>query len=162
MRMLVLFFAVGFSLLFFTTGYAQTRIAVVNSREILTKCNAGTNLVKGIQNKFADRRQEAAKLEQWAGKLQKEATESNIKDARKKEIMNELQQIGDKLQQFTRDVAQEENIQFKPVVDKVNQALGEYAKQKGISGIQDRANYVYVGPDMDITEEIIKKVNQMP
>ncbi|MYL85334.1 hypothetical protein GTA51_19760 [Desulfovibrio aerotolerans] len=162
MRMLVLFLVVGFSLLSFTTGYAQTRIAVVNSREILTKCNAGAKLVKGIQDKFADRRQEAAKLEQWAGKLQKEASESNIKDARKKDIMAELQQIGDKLQQFTRDVTQEENIQFKPVVDKVNQALGEYAKQKGISGIQDRANYVYVGPDMDITEEIIKKVNQMP
>lgn len=162
MRTLLAMSVLGLGLLLGTNGYAQTKLAVVNSREILTKCDAGAKIVQEIREAFASRRQEADKLRNWAQQLQKEATSLGTKETRKKEIQAELVQIGAKLQRFTRDVAQEENTRFKPVVEKVNAALAAYAKEQGFSGIQDRSNYVYVAPSMDITQEIIKKVNQMP
>lgn len=161
MKVFFSFLMAGLSLLLATSGFAQTKVAVVNSRQILTQCNDGMKLVKEIQDKFAARRQEADRLETLAKSLQEEIAKSGTKEARKKEIRATLAQIGGKLQQFTRDVAQEESIRFKPLVEKINSALAAYAKEKGINGIQDRANYVYVGPEMDITKDVIEKVNQM-
>ena len=67
-----------------TPAWAQTKLAVVNSREILTKCAAWAKLVTEIQARFATRRQEVADLDQKVRKLQEEAGAPDAKPAKKK------------------------------------------------------------------------------
>ena len=44
--------------------------------------------------------------------------------------------------------------------DKIAKVLSDYAKEKGLQGIQERGLYVYIDSSMDITSEIIKRVNR--
>jgi Skp family chaperone for outer membrane proteins len=45
-------------------------------------------------------------------------------------------------------------------VEKVTGVVRAYAQEKKLSGVQDRTLFLYFDPSLDITEEIIKRVNQ--
>ena len=76
-----------------------------------------------------------------------------------------LQAMAQKLvvdsQQLRKDVGEAEAAKFKPIVDKINKALAEYAKEHGLLSVQDKNGFAYIDPSIDITQEIIKRVDQM-
>lgn len=137
---------------------AQTRVAVVNTREVLTKCNLGAQAVAQIQVKYDKRRRELADLEADVRRLHQEAQAQQAK-ARYEEQLARLRRESQNLQQ---EIAREESEKFKPVLERLNAVLVEYAKEHKLDGIQDRGQYLYIAPAMDITEEIIGRVNKTP
>ena len=147
------------SLLLFTTfAQAQTRIAVINTRDVLTKCEPGAQAISAIQNSFAERRKQMSGLEQELRKLQEEA--KGEKSPAASQMQAKLQKFREEDQKFKQDLSQEEGLRLKPVADKINKVISDYAKSKGISGVQERGAFVYVDYSLDITDEIIKLVNQ--
>lgn len=139
---------------------AQTKFAVINTREILTKCEPGAQAIAAIQNSFAERRKEMAAKEQELLKLQEEVKAKGEKSPAATQLQTKFQKFREDDQKFKQDLSQEEGIKLKPVADKINKVISDYAKSKGISGVQERAGFVYYDYSMDITDEIIKLVNQ--
>ena len=139
---------------------AQTKMAVINTRDVLTKCDEGAKAVKAIEAKFADRKAQMATLEQEVLKLQEEVKAKGEKSPKLAEFKAKLAKYREADQMFRQDVSQEESQKFKPLADKIAKIINDYAKEKGLTGIQERSLYVYVAPGMDITDDIIKKVNQ--
>jgi len=140
---------------------AQTKsVVVINSKEILTKSDEGARIVKAIEAKFADRKRQMAALEQEVLQLQAEVKANGVKSQKFKEFKDKVAKFREADQKFRQDVNQEEAQRFKPLAEKITKILTDYAKEKGIQGIQERSLYVYIDPGLDITNDIIAKVNQ--
>jgi len=138
---------------------AQTKLAVINSRDVLTKCDLGVQAIKDIDAKFADRKKTMADMQQEVVRLQEEVKPKGDKSPKAQELQTKFNKFREEDQKFRQDLNQEEAQKFKPIADKVNKVLSVYAKEKGLQGIQERSTYVYVDPELDVTDEIIKRVN---
>jgi Skp family chaperone for outer membrane proteins len=137
------------------------RIAIISYRDILTKCDQGTKIVSEIQGKFSDRRIQMGLLEQDIRKLQETAKNAPAKDPKIALLQDRIQKFTEEDQKFRQEVNMEENQQFAPLIESVNKVLVAYAKEKGISAIQERAAFIFFENSLDITEDIIKRVNQV-
>jgi len=139
---------------------AQTKQAVINTREVLTKCEPGAQAIAAIQNSFAERRRQMANLEQELVKLQEEAKAKGDKSPAAIQLQTKFQKFREEDQKFKQDLAQEEGLKLKPVGDLILRVITDYAKSKGISSVQERSAFVYYDYANDITDEIVKLVNQ--
>ncbi|MHC1712100.1 MAG: OmpH family outer membrane protein [Solidesulfovibrio sp.] len=139
-----------------------TKMAVINTKEVITKCNIGIRTVEEVQRQFDDRQNELKKQEQAIQKLREDPAVSDPKSGKKEALQNLAQKFVDESQRLRKDVADTEAVKFKPVVDKINKVLAEYAKEHGLAGVQDKNGFAYIDPSIDITEEIIKKIDQLP
>ncbi len=156
---------VGFLLMFMLlsgSAFAASDIAVINTREALAKCNTGAQIVAQIQLKFKKRSDAVADLNKEVAKLQQDAQAPKAKDAVKRRFQEKLQELRAKTQQLRQEISREENERFQPLVNRLNVILLDYAKEKKLTGIQDRGQFIYVAPEADITEEIIKRLNAKP
>ena len=136
------------------------KIAIISSRDILTRCDAGVKIISDIQSRFSSRRIQLGLLEQDVRKLQEDVKDVSVKGPKSTLLQDKLQAYAEEEHKFRQDVAQEESVQFKPILESVNKILDEYAKEKNISAIQERGAFVYFNRSLDITDEVIKRVNQ--
>jgi outer membrane protein len=135
------------------------KIAIISSRDVLTRCDAGARIVSEIQGKFSDQRIDLGLLEQDIRKLQDDVKSPTDKNPKAALLQDKLQAYAEAERKLRQAVVQEESVRFKPIADEINKVLDIYAKEKHLSGIQERGMYVYYDRSLDITEEIIKRVN---
>ena len=142
-------------------AFAESKIAVVNLREILTKCDVGAKAVTDMRAIFTPRQQKLAEMKQEAlamqSQLKAKAQDNPSKSA---ELDAKIKKYAEEDAQLRKDLAAEEETRLKPITDKVTAVIKAYAKEKGLYGVQDRSVYLYSDPAMDATDEIIKRVNQ--
>jgi len=138
----------------------QTKIALINAREVLTKTTEGEKIVADIQKKFEKSRSELESLQKETQKLDNEV-KGSTKHAKYEQLQGNLRKIAELNQKLLQSVNQEESVQFKPLLEKLNTVLTEYAKSHGLSAIQEPVGFVYYDPSLDITREVIKLVNDM-
>lgn len=136
-----------------------TKLAIISSREILTKCDAGAQVISFIQSKFSERRIQLGLMEQDIRKLQEDTANATEFGPKKKLLQEKLNIYTEAERKLRQEVSQEEAVQFKPVLETVNKILTEYAKEKNISAVQERGTFVYFNRSLDITEIIINRVN---
>ncbi|MBI4806824.1 MAG: OmpH family outer membrane protein [Desulfovibrio sp.] len=136
------------------------RMAIISYRDVLTRCEPGAKIVGEIQNKFADQRIQMGLLEQDIRKLQDEVRGSAVKGPKATLLQDKIQKFTEEDQKFRQEVSLEENQRFAPLIESVNKALVAYAKEKGISTIQERTAFIFFENSLDITDDIIKRVNQ--
>lgn len=134
-------------------------LAVINVHEVVTKSNIGIRAVQEVKEKFADRhlalKQQEAALKQLEAVLRVDP--SLEKRDQLQRLAREYAMAG---QQLLKDEAAEKASKYQPVVDQINKVVAAYAKEKGLLGIQDSKAFAYVDPSLDITAEIIRRINQ--
>ena len=135
-------------------------IAVISGQDVLLKCDQGVQVAKDLDAKFGDRKKQLAKDEQELLQLKKDADASNGSASKVKAFQTKRDKFIADSQKFQIELRQAEAAAFKPVLDKINGLLKDYAKEKGLKGIQERTGYVFIDPSIDITNEIIKRMNQ--
>lgn len=139
-------------------GGSEERIAVLNVHDVLTKSTIGIRAIQEIQEQFAARRQALKQREESIRQLQ-----AILRVDPSLEKQNQLQRLLQEFtatnQQLTRDETAAKTARFQPVVDQINKIVSAYAKEKGLSGIQDSKYFVYADPHLDITAEILRRLN---
>jgi outer membrane protein len=145
-------------------GLAQTRStsAFVNTRDVLVRCAPGAKAVNDIQNAFAERRGRLAAQEQDIRRLQEEEKVLGKSGDRTLELQDKIKKYRDAERIYRQELTQEETARLKPVMDIIQAVIAEYAKEKGLASVQDRAVFLYVDPSLDISEDILTRVNQRP
>jgi len=134
-------------------------MAIINTKEVVTKCNDGIRITEGLQRQFADRRNTLKSQEEGLRKLQSDPALGDAKSGKKEELQRQVQAYTEANQQLRQDVANEEAVQYKPLVDKINKTLADYAKAHGLLGIQDANGFAYIDPSINITKQIIEQVD---
>ncbi len=140
---------------------APPRVMVVNVKEVLAKTSDGLRISGEMREKFASRQATLQSQEETIRRLKADPGLSDPKTGKREEMLRLTRAVNDGVQQLRSDVAAEEAVQYKPLVDKINKALGEHAKENGLLGIQDAAGYAYIDPSLNITQQIISRVDAM-
>jgi len=139
---------------------AQPKTAVINTRDVITKCTEGIRAVTEVQKQFADRQTRLKAQEETISKLRQSPAMADPKSGKKEELRTLVQKYVADSQQLRKDVSEVEAAKFKPIVDRINKALAEYAKEHGLVSVQDKNGFAYINPSIDITDAIIKKVDE--
>lgn len=141
---------------------AETKIVVVNSREVVSKCDMGVKALAELKELLGPRqRQLAAKqqeIRELQGQSQGKALEKNPKKA---EIETKIKNYAQEEALLRRDIAVEEEKRLKPIAEKLQAVVKAYAVEKKYAAIQERAQFLYVDPSLDVTDEILKRMNQV-
>lgn len=140
---------------------APPRVMVVNVKEVLGKTSDGKRIAEEMQKKFASRQATLQSQEETIRRLKADPGLSDPKTGKRDEMLRLTRVVNDGVQQLRSDVAAEEAVLYKPLVDKINKALGDHAKENGLLGIQDAAGYAYIDPSLNITQQIISRVDDM-
>ncbi|UJX43074.1 OmpH family outer membrane protein [Desulfovibrio sp. JY] len=140
-------------------GSGKPTMAVINTRQVITKCNAGINASEQVRKKFAPR-QAALKIQEEAiAKIKAAPGLSDPKTGKQAELEKLVRQYVVDAQALRKDVGEEESTAFKPIVDRINKVLADYAKENGLLSVQDKNGFAFIDPRIDITDAIIKKVD---
>ncbi|MFZ5427528.1 MAG: OmpH family outer membrane protein [Thermodesulfobacteriota bacterium] len=137
------------------------KIALVNAKEVVLTCGEGAKALTELRQMFASRQESLTALRGEIAALQKQDKAKGLeKPARKGDLEAKVKRYAQEEAQFRRDLAAQEETRLKPVAEKVSAAIRAYGAEKGLTGVQDRGLYLYYDPSLDITGEILKRVNQ--
>jgi len=134
-------------------------MAVINTREVITKCNAGMQAAEKVRAKFAARQDALKKQEEAIEKLKTDPALNDPRSGKQAELDKLARQYMADAQALRKDVGEEEAVTFKPIVDRINKVLADYAKEHSLLSVQDKNGFAFIDPKIDITEAIIKLVD---
>jgi len=141
------------------------RIGVVNSERIFKDSNMAKASQTRLQNEFAKRekelRDDAQKIKTAAEKLDKEAAVMTDTERvrRQRELADADRELQRKQREFTEDVNQRSFEERSKIAQKANQALKIVAEARKLDLIVQEA--AYVNPRIDVTDEVIKALNNL-
>lgn len=134
------------------------RYAVLNIQAVVTKSNIGIRAMQDLKAKFEARRLD---LKQREGAIKQLEAVLRVDPSLEKrsQLQQLLREYAIANQQLLKEEASEKLTIFKPVVDKINATVAAYAKEKGYVGIQDMKGFAYADPSLDVTEDVLKRLN---
>lgn len=141
------------------------RIGVVNSERIFKDSNMAKASQAKLQSEFAKRekdlRDDAQKIKTAAERLDKDAAVMSDTDRvrRQRELADADRELQRKQREFTEDVNQRSFEERSKIAQKANQALKAVAEQRKLDLIVQEA--AYVNPKIDVTDDVIKALNNL-
>jgi outer membrane protein len=141
------------------------RIGVINSERIFKDSNMAKASQTKLQSEFAKRekelRDDAQKIKTAAERLDKDAAVMSDADRirRQRELADADREFQRKQREFTEDVNQRSFEERSKIAQKANQALKAVAEQRKLDLIVQEA--AYVNPKVDVTEDVIKALNNL-
>jgi len=140
--------------------FAETKIAVINSREVVAKCDMGVKAMAEMKELFAPRQQQLIAKQQEIIAMQNELKGKELeKNPKREEIDARIRGYSQEDAILRRDLAVEEEKRLKPITEKLTTVVKAYAEEKKLTAVQEKAQFYYIEPSLDITEEILKRMN---
>ncbi len=142
--------------------FAQTKLGYVKVDEVIRKANIAKQAEDRLKE-FAPRDNElkkmGAKLKNLAGKFDKEQSVMTNSDKQKvqREISNLEKEIQRKQREAREDLTQRKNEELAAVVEKARAVIKKIAVEEKFDLILE--NSVYASPNIDITQKVIKALN---
>ena len=142
---------------------AQTKLGYVKVDEVIRKANIAKQAEERLKKEFAPRDNElkkmGVKLKNLAGKFDKEQSVMTNSDKQKvqREISNLEKEIQRKQRQAREDLTQRKNEELAAVVEKARAVIKKIAVEEKFDLILE--NSVYASPNIDITQKVIKVLN---
>ena len=143
--------------------FAQTKLGYVKVDEVIRKANIAKQAEDRLKKEFAPRDNElkkmGVKLKNLAGKFDKEQSVMTSADKQKvqREISNLEKEIQRKQRQAREDLTQRKNEELAAVVEKARAVIKKIAIEEKFDLILE--NSVYASPNIDITQKVIKALN---
>ena len=143
--------------------FAQTKLGYVKVDEVIRKANIAKQAEDRLKKEFAPRDNElkkmGSKLKNLASKFDKE--QSVMTDSEKQKVQREISNLEKDIQRKQRqareDLTQRKNEELAAVVEKARAAIKKIAIEEKFDLILE--NSVYASPNIDITQKVIKALN---
>jgi len=144
-------------------SYAQElRLAYINLKKVLDKyekvADGEEQLVKQAEKKNTEREKLVKEIKSLREKL------DLLKDKRKEKKQQELEEKVKKLQDFTYEtragLRQKRDEKFREIMKEVKDVLEEYGQSRNYNIIIDDTLLLYKDSNLDVTEDVIKILNQ--
>ncbi len=160
MRTLTVLFLVGFV----TFSFAQVRIACVDTNRILQESKLVAQAQGELRGKLMEYQSKLSKKERRLEELKKQIESKAISQKAKEEKIKEYQKVESEaraLQEKAQRELQEMKERLETMVyNRVKEAAEKIAKERNLMGVMDCAVFIYKDPEIDITTEVIKMVDQ--
>lgn len=158
----------GFSLMAMAAGYAQ-KFGYCNSTVLLTnipEMKQADSELKGFQTQLQKRGQEMVKaLEDKANDLKRKQDQGTISpkdfETQNAKLSEEQEAISKYEQEVYEKLSQKKEELYTPILDKVNKAMADVAKENGFMFVFDtNSNFVlYADESLDVTSLVKAKLN---
>jgi outer membrane protein len=150
----------------------QPSIAVMNEERVLRESSAGQH----IQSRMQEIAQEIdAELTAMGQPIQQETERLNAETAsmtpqavqQRPDLMQRIEALNQQAQQFElarrarqQEIVQTERQAMRPIYDALGPILEAVVEERGIDILVDRSNLVFASPEVDISDEVITRLNQ--
>ncbi len=149
-----------------TATAAEFKIGVVNTERVFRDAAPAVRAQKKIEQEFARRDQEIQKMAEQIRKLQ-EGLEKNAVTMPESERRNQEREFGDlnkdfqrKQREFREDLNQRRNEELAAVLERANRTIKATDEAEKSDIIFQEA--VYASPRIDITDKVIKALEDKP
>jgi outer membrane protein len=145
---------------------AELKIGFVNTERVFRDAAPAVRAQKKIEQEFAKRDQEIQKMAEQIRKMQ-ESLEKNSVTMTESERRNKEREFGElskdfqrKQREFREDLNQRRNEELAAVLDRANRTIKAIAESEKYDVIFQEA--VYASPRIDITDKVIKALDDKP
>lgn len=146
------------------TAVADTKIGVVNPDRILRESAAAIEAQKNLEKEFASREKSlsifAKTLKSDVEKFQKRASKMSQTEriAAERKLADSERQLKRRERELREDLNRRRNEELQNILMRSNDVIREIAEQEKYDLILQEA--VYVGPNADITDKVIKRLGK--
>ncbi len=111
------------------------------------------------------KKEEESKLEEKKNEIIKmqdklELLKDKEKEQQKEKIKKAVNEYRDLEAQIYSDLKKESDEKMKEIIDDINNAISNYAKSKGFDLILNKSAILYGKEGIDVTESVLKKLNE--
>lgn len=156
------------SLLVAANASAEFTGAVVDVQKVIIASDAGKKAKKDLENEFEKKKKEFEKKE---NELKKKAEEfekkkmvysDQVRQEKGMELQQEMMKFREDVGKSQMQMQQKQAEMTKPIIEKVQKAIGEIAKEKNFTAVFERSenSVVWAKGEVDITEDVLKKINK--
>ena len=149
-----------------TAAAADLKIGFVNTERVFRDAAPAVRAQKKIEQEFAKRDQEMQRMDEQMRKLQ-EALEKNAvtmpeteRRTKEREFADMNKEFQRKQREFREDLNQRRNEELAAVLERANRTIKGIAEAEKFDIIFQEA--VYASPRIDITEKVIKALEDKP
>ena len=149
-----------------TAAAADLKVGIVNTERVFRDSAPAVRAQKKIEQEFAKRDQDIKRMAEQIRKLQ-EALEKNSvtmaepeRRAKEREFSDLNKDFQRKQREFGEDLNQRRNEELAAVLERANRAIKSIAEAEKYDIIFQEA--VYASPRVDITEKVIKVLEDKP
>jgi len=154
-----------------SAAHAQN-ILVINEETILTESQVGQHIASQLEvigREIQTELEAAAQpLTQENEALQAETSALSQEAIQQRpDLMQRIEALNQQAQQFElarrarqQEIVQTERQAMRPIYDALGPILEAVVEERGIDILVDRANLVFASPDVDISDEVITRLNQ--
>lgn len=168
-KMQVIVIAIAAIFLLGINAYAEDKAGYINVQRIVSETNLGKEARVQIEKLTTQRNKEIEEknkeIESLNNKLLTERQKKNPDLSKIRELIDEIQQKDKELKRFVADAREEltkmDRELANEILGKADPVLREIAKKRGYSVIiKDPNALAYLDSKVDITEEVIKALNE--
>jgi len=147
---------------------AEFRAGVVDMQKAIQATEAGKKAKKELEKEFEKKKVELKKKEDDLKKRAEEFEKKKMvlsdknREEQQIEIQQDMMKFREELNKSQMTIQQKERELTKPILDKIQKAIAEMAKEKELSVVLEKSeqSVMWAKPEMDITEDVIKKANK--
>jgi len=145
-------------------GYAQGKLACVDTNRILQESKLVAQAQKELRDKLIEYQTQLSSKEQKLQELKKQIESKALSQKAKEEKIKEYQKIESEARAL-QEKAQKELADMKQrlenmVYNRVKEAAEKLAKERGFAGVMDCGVFIYKESAMDITTDIIRIIDE--
>lgn len=162
----VLFLAVLCVFLMQGVAFAESKIGIINTNQVLLASDAGKSVNEKLKVKLRQYRQDmqdrAKQVRALQEKLVKQRAMMNAdaRDALEKKIRDLRIKLSDLQTKYNKDMQTEEITLKKPVLVLLKKVISDYAKKKGLSVVLERTvGVIYAIEGSDISKPVLAEFN---
>jgi outer membrane protein len=144
---------------------AQNRIGFVNQDRIMRESTIAQRAQKKIEGEFAKRDQELSKIAEQLKKMQ-EALERNSvtmsdteRGRREREFNDTNREFQRKQREFREDLGTRRNEELSGIINRANQVIRQIAESEKLDAVFQDGQVIWSSPRIDITERVIKALD---
>ncbi len=143
---------------------AQPKLACIDTNRILQESKLVASAQGELRSKLVEYQGKLSQKEKRLEELKKQIESKAISQKAKEEKIKEYQRIEAEWREL-QEKAQRELAEMKQrlenmVYNRVKEAAERIAKERGLVGIMDCGVFIYRDPDMDITTEVIRMIDE--
>lgn len=147
---------------------AEFKAGTIDMQKAIQATESGKKAKKELEKEFDKKKTELKKKEDDLKKRAEEfekkkmVLSDKVREEQQMELQQEMLKFREELGKSQMTIQQKERDLTKPILDKIQKAIGEVAKEKDLSVVLERPEQsaMWAKPEMDITEDVIKKANK--
>ncbi|MGB7541574.1 MAG: OmpH family outer membrane protein [Burkholderiales bacterium] len=143
---------------------AQAKIGFVNLDRILREAPAAQRAQKKLEQEFSKRDQDISKMADQLKKMQENLEKNAVtmsesdRQKRERELNDTNREFQRKQREFREELNQRKQEEFAAIIDRANKTIRAIAEAEKFDAVFQDA--VYVNPQVDITERVIKSMDE--